>query len=69
MESIHAYVVRELELAKGRWSEVAEGTGISKRTIEKIASGETANPGVSHVEKLASYFRNGRTSQPESRAS
>jgi transcriptional regulator with XRE-family HTH domain len=69
MESIHAYVVRELERVKGRWTQVAEGTGISKRTIEKIASGETANPGVSHVEKLASYFRSGKAPRAESRAS
>jgi transcriptional regulator with XRE-family HTH domain len=54
--SIHDYVVGQLQSAKGRWSEVAEATGISKRTIEKIARRETENPGVKHIEALAAYF-------------
>ena len=35
---------------------MAEATGISKRTIEKIARRETENPGVKHIETLAAYF-------------
>lgn len=57
-ESIYAYVLAQLEAHKGRWPEVAEGSGVSKRTIEKIASKEIKDPGVSHMEKLANYFRN-----------
>src|SRR5579863_6377892 len=39
-DSIYQYVLAELEQAKGHWPEVAEGTGISRRTIEKIARQE-----------------------------
>jgi transcriptional regulator with XRE-family HTH domain len=56
-ESIHDYVLRSLEASKGRWASVAEATGVSKRTLEKIARREIRDPGVSHVEKLARYFR------------
>ena len=56
-ESIHQYVLEQLQLSKGRWTRVAEATEISKRTIEKIASGESKNPGVRSIEKLANYFR------------
>lgn len=55
--SIYEYVLAELERTKGRWSEVADGAGMSKRTIEKIARREIEDPGVSHIEKLALYFR------------
>ncbi len=57
-ESIHEYVLEQLQLSKGRWTQVAEATEISKRTIEKIASGESKNPGVRSIEKLSNYFRN-----------
>lgn len=57
MESIYEYVLDELEQAKGNWSTVATETGMSKRTIEKIARREIEDPGVSHIEKLAAYFR------------
>jgi hypothetical protein len=56
-DSIYAFVLAELQSSKGRWPVVAEGSGVSRRTIEKIASGEIADPGVSHIEKLAAYFR------------
>lgn len=56
-ESIYQYVLDQLESAKGTWPEVAEDTGVSRRTIEKIARREVKNPGVSHIETLASYFR------------
>lgn len=54
---IYEYVLRELEAAKGSWTQVAEGSGVPKRTVEKIARKEIADPGVSHIEKLADYFR------------
>lgn len=57
MESMHDYVVTQLQNAKGTWPKVAEDTGISRRTIEKIARREVADPGVSLIEKLAGYFR------------
>lgn len=56
-ESVHGYVLAELEAAKGGWPEIAGATHISLRTIQKIASGEIADPGVTKIEKLAAYFR------------
>jgi hypothetical protein len=56
-ESMHDFVVNGLQASKGTWPAIAEATGISKRTIEKIASREIEDPGVSHIEKLANYFR------------
>lgn len=56
-ESIHDYVLGKLAESKGQWSAVARATGMSKRTIEKIARREIADPGVSHVQTLHDYFR------------
>ena len=56
-ESIHEYVIERLQAAKGRWSVVASESGVPKRTLEKIARREIANPGVTTVETLAAYFR------------
>lgn len=56
-ESIFETVLTRLQESKGHWARVAEGAGVSKRTIEKIASGEIKDPGVSHIEKLYRYFR------------
>jgi len=57
MESLHEYVLRKLQESKGRWRQVADDSGVSKRTLEKIARREIEDPGVSHIEKLAAYFR------------
>jgi transcriptional regulator with XRE-family HTH domain len=54
---IYQYVMASLERAKGKWPEVAEGSGVSRRTIEKIARSEIRDPGISHIEKLYRYFR------------
>ena len=59
-QTLHEYVLDQLERSKGTWPEVAEGSGVSRRTLEKIARGEIADPGVSHIEKLAVYFRRKR---------
>jgi hypothetical protein len=56
-QSLYEYVLESLERSKGEWPEVAEGSGVSKRTIEKISSREIKDPGISHVEALANYFR------------
>jgi transcriptional regulator with XRE-family HTH domain len=56
-ESIYAFVLERLESVKGRWPRVAEESGISLRTIEKIARQEVKDPGVSFIERLAKYFR------------
>lgn len=55
--SMYEYVLDQLSRAKGRWPAVAEGSGVSRRTIEKIARREIEDPGVSHIEKLARFFR------------
>lgn len=54
--SLHSYVLEKLQEWKGRWSDVAAGSGVSVRTIEKIARQEIKDPGVSHIEKLAGFF-------------
>jgi len=56
-DSLHDFVVDQLQDWKGRWPEVARGSGVSARTIEKIARREVIDPKVSNVEKLARYFR------------
>jgi len=56
-ESIYQYVLDQLQAAKGQWSRVADESGVSKRTIEKIARREIKDPGVSNIETLAAYFR------------
>jgi hypothetical protein len=63
-ESMHAFVISRLHAAKGNWPAIALATGVSKRTIEKIASREIEDPGVSHIEKLAMYFREQAKQQP-----
>ena len=47
----------QLQRSKGRWRQVAQGAGVSRRTIEKIARREIEDPGVSHIEALAAYFK------------
>lgn len=56
-DSIYAYVMQQLEMSKGTWPSVAEAVGMSHRTLEKIARRDIEDPGVSHIEKLAKYFR------------
>lgn len=55
--SIYQFVLGRLQQSKGHWPAVAEGSGVSLRTIAKIARKEIEDPGVSHVEKLADFFR------------
>jgi transcriptional regulator with XRE-family HTH domain len=56
-DSIYDFVMDGLQKTKGTWPEVAEGSGVSVRTISKIARKEIDDPGISHIEKLAKYFR------------
>ncbi len=59
-ESIYERVLAHLQSHKGSWSEVAAGSGVSKRTIEKIARKEIKDPGVSHIEALDRWFESRR---------
>jgi transcriptional regulator with XRE-family HTH domain len=63
-DSIYEYVLEQLQAVKGTWPVVAEETGMSQRTIEKIARREVKDPGVSHIEKLAGYFRERAKQRP-----
>jgi hypothetical protein len=56
-QSLHEYVLEQLQHSKGRWPEVSKRSGVALRTLEKIARRETKDPGVSLIEKLANYFR------------
>lgn len=56
-ESILDFVVTELDARKGQWPEVAVGSGVPYRTVQKIGSRKTRSPRVDSVEKLATYFR------------
>ncbi len=55
-QPIYEFVIDSLAKAKGRWPKVARGSGISLRTIEKIARKEIKGPSVHHVQTLADYF-------------
>jgi transcriptional regulator with XRE-family HTH domain len=57
MKSLYEYVMGELQASKGHWADVARGSGVSKRTLEKIARREIKDPGVSHCERLYAYFK------------
>ena len=39
------------------YQEVADGSGVPRRTVEKIARREIDDPGVSNVQKIADFFR------------
>lgn len=54
---LHEYVLEQLANTALTYQQVADGSGVPKRTVEKIARKETENPGVLHVEALASFFR------------
>jgi len=51
------YVVARLASRQYTYQQVADGSGVPRRTVEKIARRETRNPGVLHVERLARFFR------------
>lgn len=42
------------------YQEIADGSGVPKRTVEKVARKEIEDPGVSTVQKLADYFRSAK---------
>lgn len=57
MSNTLAFIITELEKRKGQWPALAKESGVSKRTFEKIVSGDTRNPRLETVEKLAAHFR------------
>lgn len=58
------FVVRNLRENVGRWPQIAEASGVPYSTVAKIGQGETENPRVESVQRLADYF-SGRQSTPE----
>ena len=54
---IFDYVLNKLEQHKGQLPRVAEESGVPYRTLQKIASGETKDPGVTVVQTLHDHFR------------
>lgn len=56
-ESLHDYVLARLQATKGRWPSVAEKSGVSIRTLSKVARREVQYPRINTLEKLARYFR------------
>jgi hypothetical protein len=51
------YVVTRLRERRGYWPTIAEEAGISLRTLEKIARGETKDPRIGNVQALYDYLR------------
>jgi len=55
--SIYSYVMAQLSDCGLTYQQIADGSGVNRRTVEKIARSEISDPGVSHIEKLAVFFR------------
>jgi transcriptional regulator with XRE-family HTH domain len=53
---IHDFIIKSLAQCRGYWPQVADQTGVSIRTIQKIATKKIPNPGIKTCEILAAYF-------------
>ena len=53
------YVVAKLASRRHTYQQIADGSGVPRSTVEKIARRETRNPGVLHVERLVVFFHRG----------
>jgi predicted transcriptional regulator len=56
-EPIFDVVKRRLAESRGRWPDVAEGSGVPISTIRKIAQGQIGDPSVSKVQAIYDHFR------------
>lgn len=56
-EPLFDYVKRNLESTKGRWPDVAEGSGVPISTLRKIAQGQIVDPSVGKIQALHDYFK------------
>lgn len=67
---IHEKVISAIKSSGLTYQEIADGSGVNKRTVEKIARREIDDPGVSHIEKLADFLcpGEGRTPRRAARA-
>lgn len=60
--SIIEQVKLQLAENRGRWPEVASGSGVPVSTVRKIAQGVSKDPGVLTVQRLLDYFaKQGKT--------
>lgn len=64
-DSIHGFVLQQLDVTTLTYQAIAEGSGVPKRTVEKIARREIEDPGVSHVEKLFRFFQSAGAARPD----
>jgi hypothetical protein len=57
--AIYDYVIGQLQLIKSEeeYEKVARGSGVPKSTVKKIKWKQIKDPGVSHIEALANFFR------------
>lgn len=56
-DSIYDFVMGRLEADTSNWKRVAEAAGVPYSTVYKIGKKIVKDPGVSHVEKLAKFYR------------
>jgi len=54
---LYEFVMECFERCENTYQEIADGSGVPRRTVEKIARKETEDPGVSNVQKIADYFK------------
>ena len=58
--TMYDFVMYQLQERKGSWPAVSRGSGVSIKTLGKIARREIKDPGVSHVQALYDYFKGNR---------
>lgn len=61
-ESILVAVRRQLDATKGKWSSVAERSGVPYHTLTKIAQGKV-DPRLSTVQRLVDHFATSKVDQ------
>jgi len=54
--SILNEVIDGLAANKGRWPEVAAGSGVPVSTVRKVAQRRTKNPRIETIDRLRRYF-------------
>jgi len=54
---LYDFVMERFAQCDFTYQEVADGSGVPRRTVEKIARKEIEDPGVSNVQKIADFFR------------
>lgn len=57
ISNLYTYVVERLPTSGPDLQTIADETGLSMKTLQKIARGDIYEPGVHKMQKLADYFR------------